>query len=65
MKAELARDNDDIGALWTRLRESDLQISEWHGNTVYAFASTGPGASDRLSISSVVRKCFQCSAGKS
>ena len=38
MEAELAMNNGDIGAVWTRLRESDLQISEWHGNSVYAFA---------------------------
>jgi hypothetical protein len=50
MEAELAKDNGDIGALWTRLRESDLQISEWHGNSVYAFAPTGPGAADYVQI---------------
>ncbi|MBK3666415.1 hypothetical protein JJE66_35030 [Bradyrhizobium diazoefficiens] len=50
MEAELAKDNDDIGALWTRLRESDLQISEWHGNSVYAFAPTGPGAAGYVQI---------------
>ncbi len=50
MEAELAKDNDDIGALWTRLRESDLQISEWHGNSVYALAPTGSGAADYVQI---------------
>ncbi|QHP66091.1 hypothetical protein EI171_00695 (plasmid) [Bradyrhizobium sp. LCT2] len=50
IEAELAKDNGDIGAVWTRLRESDLQISEWHGNTVYAFAPTGPGAADYVQI---------------
>ncbi|ULJ74463.1 hypothetical protein [Rhizobium gallicum] len=50
MEAELANDNGDIGALWTRLRESDLQMSEWHGNSVYAFAPTGPGAADYVQI---------------
>src|SRR5438874_1908934 len=44
IEAELAKDNDDIGTLWARLRGSDLQISEWHGNGVYAFAPTGPDA---------------------
>ncbi|MCP1845790.1 hypothetical protein ACVIHI_008745 [Bradyrhizobium sp. USDA 4524] len=50
MEAELAKDNGDIRALWTRLRESGLQISEWHGNTVYAFAPTGSGAADYVQI---------------
>jgi hypothetical protein len=56
MEAELAKDNSDIGTFWTRLRESDLQISEWHGNSVYAFAPTGPGAATM---------CKSVSAGKS
>ncbi len=50
MEHELARDKEDIGALWTRLRDSGLQISEWHGNTVYAFAPTGSGAADYVQI---------------
>ena len=50
MEAELAKDNGDIGAVWTRLRGSDLHISEWHGNSVYAFAPTGPGAADYVQI---------------
>ncbi|MEO9341032.1 type IV toxin-antitoxin system AbiEi family antitoxin [Mesorhizobium sp. SB112] len=28
----------DVVALWSRLRQIDLQISEWHGNSAYAFA---------------------------
>lgn len=32
------------------MRESDLQISEWHGNSVYAFAATGSGAADYVQI---------------
>ncbi|MFG1428814.1 hypothetical protein [Roseixanthobacter glucoisosaccharinicivorans] len=50
IETELVKDHDDIGALWTRLRESDLQISEWHGNTVYAFAPTGSGAADYVQV---------------
>lgn len=51
MKAELAKDNGDIATVWRRLQDTDLQISEWHGNSVYAFAPTGPGASDYVQIS--------------
>ena len=51
MEAELAKDKRDVRAVWNRLRETDLQISEWHGNSAYAFAPTGPGAADYLQIS--------------
>ncbi|MBX9846630.1 MAG: hypothetical protein K2Y42_21100 [Hyphomicrobium sp.] len=51
MKTELAKDNGDIAAVWWRLQDTDLQISEWHGNSVYAFAPTGPGAADYVQIS--------------
>lgn len=51
MKAELAKDNGDIGTLWRRLQDTDLQISEWHGNSIYAFAPTGSGAADYVQIS--------------
>jgi hypothetical protein len=51
MQAEFAKDNGNVASLWTRLQESDLQISEWHGNSVYAFAATGPGAADYVQIS--------------
>ncbi|AEI04460.1 hypothetical protein with phosphopantetheine attachment site (plasmid) [Afipia carboxidovorans OM5] len=51
MKAELAKDNGDIATVWRRLQDTDLQISEWHGNSVYAFAPTGPGAADYVQIS--------------
>ena len=51
MKAELAKDNGDIATLWRRLQDTDLHISEWHGNSVYAFAPTGPGAADYVQIS--------------
>ncbi|MCP4560156.1 MAG: hypothetical protein GY873_09045 [Bosea sp.] len=51
MEAELAKDKGDVCAVWKRLRESDLQISEWHGNSAYAFVPTAPGAADYLQIS--------------
>jgi hypothetical protein len=51
MEAELARDNGDIGALWRRLKDTQLQISEWHGTSVYAFAPTGPGVADYVQLS--------------
>jgi hypothetical protein len=51
MKAELAKDNGDIATLWRRLQDTDLQISEWHGNSVYAFAPTGSGAAGYVQIS--------------
>jgi len=50
MEAELAKDNGDIAAVWRRLQDTDLQISEWHGNSVYAFAPTGPGVADYVQI---------------
>lgn len=34
MEAELAKDKGDVRALWSRLQQTDLQISEWHGNSV-------------------------------
>lgn len=51
MKAELANDHGDIATVWRRLQDTDLQISEWQGNNVYAFAPTGPGAADYVQIS--------------
>jgi hypothetical protein len=51
MEGELAKDKGDINALWSRLRETGLMISEWHGNSVYAFAPTGSGAADYVQIS--------------
>ncbi|UOK73912.1 hypothetical protein [Ancylobacter polymorphus] len=51
MEAELARDNGDIAKVWRRLQDTDFQISEWQGNSVYAFAPTGSGAADYLQIS--------------
>lgn len=51
MQAELAKDNGDIATVWRRLQDTDLQISEWHGTSVYAFAPTGSGAADYVQIS--------------
>ncbi|RWI83779.1 hypothetical protein [Mesorhizobium sp.] len=51
MTEALAKCGGDVKALWTRLRDSDLQISEWHGNSAFAFAPTGPGAADYVQIS--------------
>lgn len=33
------------------MQDTDLQISEWHGNSVYAFAPTGSAAADYVQIS--------------
>ncbi|WP_019200230.1 hypothetical protein [Afipia birgiae] len=50
MTAELAKDGDDIRALWTRLKETDLQITEWRGNSAFVFAPTGTGVADYIQI---------------
>lgn len=50
MTAELAKDGGDVKAVWTRLRETDLQISEWRGSSAFVFAPTGPGAADYIQI---------------
>lgn len=50
MEAELAKDGGKVDALWRRLQHTDFQISEWHGNSAYAFASTGPGVADYVQI---------------
>src|SRR5258708_28989869 len=31
MTAELAKENGDVTAVWQRLKETDLQITEWRG----------------------------------
>ncbi|CAN7613569.1 hypothetical protein [Neorhizobium tomejilense] len=51
IEAELGKDNGGIRAMWERLRETGLQISEWHGNSVYAFAPAGSGAADYVQVS--------------
>ena len=50
MTGELAKDNGDIAAVWQRLKETDLQITEWRGTSVFVSAPTGPGAADYLQI---------------
>lgn len=50
MMAELAKDGGDIRALWTRLKETDLQITEWRGNSAFVFAPTGTGVADYIQI---------------
>ncbi|MEY9365229.1 hypothetical protein ABH994_008008 [Bradyrhizobium yuanmingense] len=48
MTAELAKGK----ALWTRLKDTDLQITEWRGTSAFAlaFAPTGPGTADYIQI---------------
>lgn len=50
MTAELAKDGGDIKAVWQRLRETDLQITEWRGRSAFVSAPTGPGAADYIQI---------------
>lgn len=50
MTAELAKENGDIRALWTRLKDTDLQITEWRGTSAFVFAPTGLGAADYIQI---------------
>lgn len=50
MTAEVARERGDIGALWRRLKETELQITEWRGTSAVVFAPTGPGSADYLQI---------------
>jgi hypothetical protein len=50
MTAELARDGGDVKATWQRLKDTDLQISEWRGASAFVFAPTGPAAADYIQI---------------
>ena len=50
MTGELAKDDGDVDALWQRLKEADLQITEWRGTSAFVFAPTGPGAADYVQI---------------
>ena len=50
MAAEIAKDSGDIKAVWLRLKETDLQITEWRGTGAFVSAPTGPGAADYLQI---------------
>jgi hypothetical protein len=48
--AELAKDGGDIKATWARLKDTDLQITEWRGSSAFVFAPTGPAAVDYIQI---------------
>ena len=50
MTGELAKDDGDVDALWRRLKEADLQITEWRGTSAFVFAPTGPAAADYVQI---------------
>ncbi|MEY9279124.1 hypothetical protein [Bradyrhizobium yuanmingense] len=50
MTAELAKDGGDIDALWRRLKQTDLQVTEWRGTSAFVFAPTGPAAADYIQI---------------
>lgn len=50
MTAELAKDGGDLRAVWTRLKETDLEITEWRGNSAFVFAPTGTGVADFIQI---------------
>ncbi len=50
MMAELAKDGGDVKAVWARLKDADLQITEWRGNSAFVFAPTGAGTADYIQI---------------
>lgn len=50
MTAELAKDGGDIKATWARLRDTDLQITEWRGSSAFVFAPTGAAPADFIQI---------------
>ena len=50
MTAELAKDGGDVKATWTRLRDTDLQITEWRGSSAFVFAPTGTAPADYIQI---------------
>jgi hypothetical protein len=50
MSAELAKENGDVTAVWKRLKETDLQITEWRGTSAFVSAPTGPGVADYVQI---------------
>ncbi|MDF2117587.1 hypothetical protein PY365_18565 [Roseiarcaceae bacterium H3SJ34-1] len=50
MTAEIAKVGGDIKAVWLRLKETDLQITEWRGSSGFVSAPTGPGAADYIQI---------------
>lgn len=50
MTGELEKDDGDLDALWRRLKETDLHITEWRGTSAFVFAPTGPAAADYVQI---------------
>ena len=38
MTAELAKENGDVTAVWKRLKETGLQITEWRGTSAFVSA---------------------------
>jgi hypothetical protein len=50
MTAELAKDVGDIKTTWARLKDTDLQITEWRGTSAFVFAPTGTGVADYIQI---------------
>lgn len=50
MTAELAKDGGDIKTTWARLKDTDLQITEWRGNSAFVFAPTGAATADYVQI---------------
>lgn len=50
MTAEIEKHAGDVHAVWSALRDSGMELTEWHGNAVFAFAPTGPGAADYIQI---------------
>ena len=50
MTAELIKEGDDVEAPWRRLKETDLQITEWRGTSAFVLAPTGPAAADYIQI---------------
>ena len=50
MTAELTKEGDDVEAPWRRLKETDLQITEWRGTSAFVLAPTGPAAADYIQI---------------
>jgi hypothetical protein len=50
MTAELAKDGGDVKATWARLKDADLQITDWRGNSAFVFAPTGAATSDYIRI---------------
>lgn len=50
MTAELAKDGGDVKATWSRLKDTDLQITEWRGSSAFVFAATGTAPADYIQI---------------